>query len=92
MSKGAAAFSVSVQRHLPDAPIDVSGCFAHGTCVDPDRRLTGHWNGAMLVTAKGVSRPSANKETLETGWSNQLLYPRTLAALDQGNRDLPPGA
>jgi hypothetical protein len=46
----------------------------------------------MLITAKDVSRPSANKETLETGWSNQLLYPRTLAALDQGNRDLSPGA
>ena len=46
----------------------------------------------MLMIAKVVSRSSANKETLETGWSNQLLYPRTLAALDQGNRDLSPGA
>ena len=58
----------------------------------PDRRLTGHRNGAMLITAKDVSRKSANKETLETGWSNQLRYPRTLASLDQGNRDLSPGA
>ena len=57
-----------------------------------NRRLTGHGNGAMLITAKVVSRSSANKETLETGWSNQLRYPRTLAALDQGNWDLSPSA
>jgi hypothetical protein len=96
--------SVSVQRHLPDAPIDASDCFAHpcqcaqlnnkanraslprhtpatqdqlpyslpywegetrtpGTCVDPNRRLTGHRNGAMLVTAKDVSRSSAKRDS-----------------------------
>jgi hypothetical protein len=47
MSKGAAAFSVSVQRHLPDAPID-AGCIFHADLE----------NGFAIAVRHLVTRPT----------------------------------